>query len=58
MDELLQVGIQGKGSASVKDIGILADLLLQQTGIEMKMVPEDNILLKLEWLKNGRIDFM
>jgi len=58
MDKLLQVGVQGKGSASVKDIGILANLLMEQTGINMKIVPDDNILLKMEWLKNGKIDFM
>ena len=58
MDKLLQVGVQGKGSASVKDIGILANLLMEQTGINMKIVPDDNILLKMEWLKNGAIDLM
>ena len=54
----LKVGIQGKGSASVTDLDILAKLLEEQTGISITSVPQDNILLKMEWLKNGRIDFM
>lgn len=58
MDKPLKVGIQGKGSASVDDFNILATLLKKQTGISMIPVMEDNILLKMEWLKNGVIDSM
>ena len=58
MGKTLKVGIQGKGSASVKDLSILATLLEEQTGISMTSVLEDNILQKVEWLKNGTIDFM
>lgn len=58
MGTRLKVGIQGKGSATVTDLGILAKLLEDQTGISMTSVLQDNILLKMEWLKNGAIDFM
>ena len=58
MDRTLKVGIQGKGSASVDDLSILATLIKKQTGMSMISVMEDNILLKMEWLKNGTIDFM
>jgi len=58
MDRTLKVGIQGKGSASVDDLSILSTLVKKQTGMSMISVMEDNILLKMEWLKNGTIDFM
>jgi hypothetical protein len=58
MGTRLKVGIQGKGSASVTDLGILAKLLEDQTGISITSVLQDNILLKMECLKNGTIDFM
>jgi len=52
------IGIQGEGSASIPDFGIIASLLEQQTGIKLKAVPEDDVLLKMEWLKKGKIDSM
>ena len=58
MGTRLKVGIQGKGSASVTDLGILSKLLEDQTGISITSVLQDNILLKMECLKNGTIDFM
>ena len=58
MGTRLKVGIQGKSSSTVTDLGILAKLLEDQTGISMASVPEDSILLKMEWLKNGAIDLM
>ncbi len=58
MDNAFKVGIQGKGSASIEDFNILAGLLKQQTGITIIPVCEDSIALRLEWLKNGTIDFM
>lgn len=58
MGTKLKVGIQGKGSATVTDFSILAKLLEDQTGISMISIMQDNILLKMEWLKNGAIDFM
>lgn len=54
----LKVGIQGRGSATVSDLSILAGLLENQTGIRMTPVLQDSILLKMEWLKNGTIDCM
>jgi hypothetical protein len=58
MGTRLKVGIQGKSSSTVTDLGILAKLLEDQTGISMTSVPQDSILLKMEWLKNGAIDLM
>lgn len=58
MATIFKVGIQGKGSATAKDFGILSKLLEDQTGISMIAVEEDSILLKMEWLKNGVTDFM
>jgi len=52
------IGIQGEGSASIPDLGIIASLLEQQTGIKLKAVPEDDVLLRMDWLKNGKIDSM
>jgi len=52
----LKVGIQGRGSATVTDLSILAALLEDQTGIRMTPVLQDNVLLKMEWLKKGTID--
>lgn len=56
MGKTITVGIQGRGSSTIKDMSIIASLLEKQTGIRVEAVPEDNILQKLEWLKNGRID--
>ena len=56
MSKTLTVGIQGKASSTIKDMEIISTLLKGQTGIDLKAIPEDNILLRLEWLKNGKID--
>jgi len=58
MDAEFKVGIQGQGSSSLEDLSILAGLIKQHTGITMVPVCEDSIPLRLEWLKNGEINFM
>ena len=56
VSETITVGIQGRGSSTIKDMSVIASLLEKQTGIRAEAVPEDNLLRKLEWLKAGRID--
>lgn len=58
MHRTATLAIQGPGSASILDAGIIASLLKKQTGIQLEAIPEDDIFLKLEWLKNGKIDSM
>ena len=41
MSKTLTVGIQGKASSTIKDMGIISNLLKQKTGIDLKAIPED-----------------
>lgn len=58
MGAVFKVGIQGRGSATVTDLGVLAGLLAEKTGIRLTPVLQDSIVLKMEWLKNGTVDFI
>ena len=46
MSTTLSIGIQGLGSTSVGDISIIADLLEKTTDMRLKIVPEDDALLR------------
>jgi len=58
MSKKLVVGIQGKGSATVDDMRILSGLLSEQNGYRLETISEDDSLLRLYWLKRGKIDFL
>ena len=58
MSITLSIGIQGLGSTSIGDIGIIADLLGKTTDITLKIVPEDDALLRMQWLKQGQLDLV
>jgi len=58
MGKTLTVAIQGKASSTITDMGIIAGLLREQTGYELRAIPEDDMLLRIEWLKQGKIDLL
>ena len=55
MSTTLSIGIQGLGSTSVGDMSIIADLLEKTTDMRLKIVLEDDALLRMQWLKHGEL---
>ena len=58
MSTTLSIGIQGSGSASVGDISIIAGLLEKTTDMRLKIVQDDDALLRMQWLKHGELDLV
>ena len=56
MTTTLTIGIQGKGSTTVEDLGIVAALMESRTGIKLQPRMEDSVLPRLDWLHRGEID--
>jgi len=54
--QILSIGIQGKGSSTVSDINIIGALLKHDTDIILEPVFEDNMYIRLDLLRNRKID--
>ncbi len=56
MTTTLTIGIQGKGSTTVEDLGILGALVESHTGIRLEPRSADSVLPRLDWIHRGEID--
>ncbi|MEW6141989.1 MAG: TAXI family TRAP transporter solute-binding subunit [Chloroflexota bacterium] len=50
------IGTQGVGSSAYVDFGGLATVMEQSTGMSVRIVPEDNTVLRMNMLQTRRID--
>ena len=53
---VVTVGIQGRGSSTVADFGILGPIVRDKANVELRPVLEDDIMTRLDWLRSGKID--
>jgi TRAP-type uncharacterized transport system substrate-binding protein len=49
--------IQGKGSSTIHDAQVIADLLKESTGDVLKLIPEDDWQLRFSWIRESKVDF-